>query len=74
MVDSNDTDIIDRDYVGVKKGHQSSLERQDEDLRVASSECKNVPTWFPSATGIINAVVQMNRETQGDKQAGVPAS
>lgn len=43
-------------------------------MRVASSEYKNIPTLFLSETGIINAVVQMNRETQGDKQAGVPAS
>ncbi len=35
---------------------------------------QNVPAPFLSVTGIINAVVQMNRETQGDKQAGVPAS
>lgn len=41
-------------------------------MRVASSECKMSPLSFLSATDIINAVVQMNRETQGDKQAGVP--
>lgn len=47
-----------------------------------SNEERGIKTWVLCkmaasclyTTGIINAVVQMNRETQGSKQAGVPAS
>lgn len=36
--------------------------------------CENVPASSLSDSAIINAGVQMNRETQGNKQAEAPTS
>lgn len=50
----------------------SSVELDEEGWTESSTY--DVSTSCLSATGIINAGVQTNRETQGDKWAGVPAS
>lgn len=48
------------------------MRREEEDGETERQA--RVSSSFLSATGIINAVVQMNREAYGDKQVGVPAS